>query len=125
MSNWDFTYVNKTPANALAPTTDAGVSDPDGVTLANAGIGAFDTTDKYLLGAGSTTNLLLFAVAGSPVLQVYVYSFGLKAWVVLADNVVPTPLVPARIKIPPYSRLYVRVQTVGTTTAVYAGYDLG
>ena len=124
MSQIDFVYVNKTPAAAGAPTTDGGANDPDGAALANAGIGSLETTDKYVY-MGIATNLVFFNVGGNPTLELWFYSATLKAWVLWQGGIIPTPTVPARVKVPPYMKLYIRVATLNLATAIYALYDVG
>lgn len=121
---WDFSYKNSAPADVAVPTIDGTATDPDAATLANAGIGSFEVSDLFHLSTGSPIDLVIFSVGGSPILQIYVYAKS-AGWVLLHDNVVPTPTVPARRQLPPYSKCYIRVQTKGTTTAIYAGYDVG
>lgn len=120
--SWDLTYVNTSPTNALAPTTDGGVSDPDGSLLADEGIGSFEVTDKLSAGTGGATDLVLFSVGGNPTLQIYVYSRAL-GWILLWDAVTPTPSVPVRYRVPSYAKCYIRVQAAGGATSISAGYD--
>lgn len=125
MSNWDFVYKNTTPAAAGVPNiTPANADNPEYTTLAGTGLGAFDTTDRFSQAAAQPTDLILFAVGGAgPVCQIYVFAAG--QWNLLHDAVTPTPTAPARRRVPPNARLYIRVQTVNAATAIYAGYDVG
>jgi hypothetical protein len=118
---WDFFYVNASPAVQAAPTTDGTANDPDTLGIR----GSFVVTDKFYATTGAGTEVVIFAVGGTVTeAEIYIYSHTRKAWVLLHDALAPSVNVPTRSKVPPNSKLCIRIVNPGAATAIYAGYDV-
>lgn len=117
-TNWDICYMKTGAPVALdnAPTADSGADDPRTLTTPNA---PFVISDKY--GRDQSPELMLFAVGGSPTVNVYVYSEMAKTWIRYATGLLPTPTVTVFVPIPVDALVFIQVTSSGTATGVFAG----